>query len=350
MSNEEEKHDEEKHDEEKHAEEFSETETTGDIGGSTMHMEVTNFALPKEKPEKNRKADKKPEVLGVSLDDVFKRSESRWDLVMPALQRCGIVHRMQEGSVCHFTVALPSYASSVWGWEEEDDLAMSVGMFTANLETISNAPQSGRVFHVVCSLLSHSKKNTDLFDDAGMAVVMAKNMPVGYEFTSRLNAHGGTGSMVLEDLHEGLKGGLIKFTQTILFTDDADDNALTMSAVLERGSDMLMSTIPYYRLLGQKTPEELSQMHADQKLRRKTPEQLEGLVPDGAHCIGSLSGDEFKKLLMGDPEMLKKHAGLLSMLGGLMGGKMDLSKMLEELRKRRQQRNDEPPAEEDEDE
>lgn len=346
MSNEE-----EKHDEEKHEEEFSETETTGDIGGSTMHMEVTNFALPKEKPEKKPKGGKKPEVFGVPLDDVFKRSEPRWDLVMPALQRCGIVHRRQEGSVCHFTVSIPHYASNVWGWEEDDDLAMSVGMFTANLDTISNAPQSGRVFHVVCSLLSHSKNNTELFDATGMAVVMAKNMSAGYEFTSRLNAHGGTGNMVLEDLHEGFQGGLIKFKQTILFTDNADDNAMTMSAVMERGSDMLLETIPYYRLLGQKTPEELARMQEGKKLRRKTPAQLEGLVPDGAHCIGSLSGDEFKKLLMGDPEMLKKHAGLLAMLGGLMGGKLDLSKMLEELRKRRKAGGESSsPQEEDEDE
>ena len=347
MSNEE-----EKHDEEKHEEEFSETETTGDIGGSTMHMEVTDFALPKEKPEKKSKSDKKPEVLGVSLGDVFKRSEPRWDLVIPALQRCGIIHRSQEDSVCHFTVAIPHYASNVWGWEEEDDdLAMSVGMFTANLETVSNTPQRGRVFHVVCSLLSHSKHSTELFDDNGMAVVMAEHMKEGYEFTSRLNAHGGVGNMVLEDLHEGFKGGLIKFKQTILFTDDADDNALTMSAVMERGSDMLLEAIPYYRLLGQKTPAELSRMHEGRKLCRRTPAQLEGLVPDGARCIGSLSGDDFKKLLMGDPEMLKKHAGLLAMLGGLMGGKMDLSKLLEELRKRRQDRGQpDSPQEEDEDE
>ena len=92
-------------------------------------------------------------------------------------------------------------------------------------------------------------------------------------------------------------------------------------------------------------------MHEGRKLRRKTPEQLEGLVPDGAQCIGSLSGDEFKKLLMGDPEMLEKHAGLLAMLGGLMGGKLDLSKMLEELRKRRKDSGQsDSPQEEDEDE
>jgi hypothetical protein len=326
--------DKEKHEEEKHEEEFN-TETTGDIGGSTMHMEVTNFALPREKPAKGSRSGKKQEALGVSFEGMFKKAEPRWDLVMPALERCGIVHRKQEGSVCHFTVAIPSYASAVWGWEEEDDLAMSVGLFTSNLDTLSNLPQRGRVFHVVCSLLSHSKKNTDLFDATGIAVVMAKNMAAGYEFTSRLNAHGGTGNMVLEDLHEGFQGGLIKFKQTILFTDNADDNALTMSAVMERGSDMLLATIPYYRLLGQKTPEELSQMHMDKKLRRKTPAQMEGLVPDGAQCIGSLSGDEFTKLLMGDPEMLKKHGTLLAMLSGLMGGKMDLAKLLEELRKRR---------------